>query len=264
MSDLIRKSTIERGHDPRKFVLFAYGGASPVHASRYAAELGITDVVVPSTSSVHGANGLVTSDVIYQYGKSDHLVVPADMTRINEVFSGLTDKAFSDLGNAGFDKNDITLIRSLDMRYSYQVHEVNVTLPSGASQLRGDDMEELYSRFDDLYETLYGKGSAYREAGKEIVTFRVIAIGALRKPTIRRDLPAASNPATALKGTRPVYFEEDRVFVATSVYDFERMCPGMNIAGPAVIESPVTTIVINPRDLATIDDFRNVRISVGT
>jgi N-methylhydantoinase A len=201
---------------------------------------------------------------MYQYGKSDHIVVPADTNRVNEVFSGLTAKAFSDLGNAGFDKNDITAIRSLDMRYRYQVHEVNVPLPSGVSQLRCEDMDEVYDRFDDLYESLYGKGSAYREAGKEIVTFRVTAIGALRKPNIRRGRRAALDGVSALKGTRPVYFEEDRDFIPTSIYDFERMCPGMNIGGPAVIESPVTTIVINPKDRATIDDLLNVRISVGT
>src|SRR5262245_55804215 len=72
MSDLIRKATVEKGHDPRKFLLFAFGGAGPVHASRYAAELGIKEVIIPITASVHGATGLISSDVIYEYGKSDH------------------------------------------------------------------------------------------------------------------------------------------------------------------------------------------------
>ena len=78
MSDLIRKATVEKGHDPRNFVLFAFGGAAPVHASRYAAELGIRQVVIPLTASVHGATGLISSDVVYEYGKSDHVVVPVD------------------------------------------------------------------------------------------------------------------------------------------------------------------------------------------
>ena len=62
MSDLIRKATVEKGHDPRNFVLFAFGGAAPVHASRYAAELGVRQVVIPLTASVHGATGLISSD----------------------------------------------------------------------------------------------------------------------------------------------------------------------------------------------------------
>jgi N-methylhydantoinase A len=263
MSDLIRKATIERGHDPRNFVMFAYGGASPVHASRYAAELGISDIVVPFTSSVHGANGLVTSDVMYQYGKSNHLVVPADVETVNEVFAGLTAKAFRDLANAGFGESDVTVIRSLDMRYRYQVHELNVSLAPGAAQLGPDEIEETYSRFDRLYETCYGQGSAYREAGKEIVTFRVTASAALPKPRVRLEARSSLRPETALKGTRPVYFEEDRALTATPIYNFGRMRPGMEIPGPAIIESPVTTIVVNPKDRAIVDELRNVRISVG-
>ena len=77
MSDLIRKATVEKGHDPRNFVLFAFGGAAPVHASRYAAELGIRQVVISLTASVHGATGLISSDVVYEYGKSDHVACPS-------------------------------------------------------------------------------------------------------------------------------------------------------------------------------------------
>src|SRR5262245_65721485 len=84
MSDLIRKATVERGYDPREFTLFAFGGAAPVHAGRYAAELGIKQIVVPLTASVHGATGLVSSDVVYEDGKSDPLVVPGDQERIKE------------------------------------------------------------------------------------------------------------------------------------------------------------------------------------
>ena len=78
MSDLIRRATVEKGHDPRAFVLFAFGGAGPMHAGRYAADLGIRQVVIPLTASVHGATGLISSDVVHEYGKSDHLQVPAD------------------------------------------------------------------------------------------------------------------------------------------------------------------------------------------
>ena len=167
MSDLIRKATVERGYDPRSSVLFAYGGAGPIHASRYAAELGIQQVIVPLTASVHGANGLVSSDVIYEFGKSDNLRVPANVKRVNDNFSLLADKAFKELNAAGFAHDDIRIMRSVDMRYRNQIHEVNVPFPVGTSAISEKDLEELYSRFDAVYETLYGKGSAYREAGQE-------------------------------------------------------------------------------------------------
>jgi N-methylhydantoinase A len=263
MSDLIRKATVEKGHDPRGFVLFAFGGAGPVHASRYAAELGVTEVVIPLTASVHGATGLISSDVVYEYGKSDHLLVPADVKSVNANFAGLLDKAYHDLTAAGFTKNLIKVRRSVEMRYRYQVHELNVPCPDGISDMTEPDMEALYARFDELYEKSYGQGSGYREAGKEILTFRLTAIGELTKPHIRSSAGDGADVRQALKGKREVYFEEPRSFVPTDIYDFAKMKPGMVVSGPAVIETPVTTIVVNPKDRATIDEFRNVRLTVG-
>ncbi len=263
MSDLIRKATVERGHDPRNFALFAYGGAAPLHASRYAAQLGIKKVIVPLTASVHGATGLISSDVVYEYGKSEHLIVPADLARVNDNLAGIVDQAMRDLQEAGFNAEEIKIMSSVDMRYRYQVHELNVPFPAGASAITEDLMEQLYARFDDLYEKAYGQGSAYREAGKEIITFRVTALGELRKPEIEREPKGASNPARALKGKREAHFEEFGKFVPTSVFDFDALKPGAEIPGPAIIETPVTTIVVNPTDRAAMDELRNIVVFVG-
>ncbi len=263
MSDLIRRATVEKGHDPRSFVLFAFGGAGPVHASRYAADLGVRQVVIPLTASVHGATGLISSDVVHEYGKSDHLQVPADPGRVNANFDELIRRARSDLGAAGFGPSEMAITRSADMRYRYQVHELNVPLAPGTAPLTEADLERLYAEFDDAYEKAYGKGSGYREAGKEILTFRVAAVGMLAKPRVRKE-PARKAPADeALKPPRDVFFEERGEFAPARVYDFQRMRPGMELSGPAVIETPVTTVVVNPRDRVEIDGFRNVRIFVG-
>jgi N-methylhydantoinase A len=264
MSDLIRKATVEKGHDPRNFVLFAFGGAGPVHASRYAAELGIKEVIIPITASVHGATGLISSDVIYEYGKSDHLLVPADVGRLNANFSTLVGKAVTDLRLAGFTNGDMRIVRSLDMRYRYQVHEIGVPFPPGIDEIKQKDIEDLYSRFDELYETAYGRGSGYREAGKEILIFRVTAVGLLKKPKIKSAPTSQSADAeSALKGARSVYFDEARAFTPTRIYDFERLPPGTTLSGPAIVETPVTTIVVNPKDRATVDEFHNVRLFVN-
>ena len=263
MSDLIRKATVERGYDPRSAVLFAYGGAGPIHASRYAAELGVQQVIIPLTASVHGANGLVSSNVVYEFGKSDKMSVPASVKRVNDNFSVLAQKALKELTAAGFNADDVTLMLSVDMRYRNQIHEVNVPFPPGTSEISDHDLEELYSRFDTVYETLYGKGSAYREAGQEIITFRLTGVGKLTKPKIRRESLASKDPGSAFNGKRDVYFDENKKFVPTNVYRLERMQPGCEILGPAIIESPVTTIVVNPKDRAMMDEFKNLRITVG-
>jgi N-methylhydantoinase A len=263
MTDLIRKATVEKGHDPRNFVLFAFGGAAPVHASRYAAELGVRQVIIPLTASVHGATGLVSADVVYEYGKSEHVVLPVDAALVNGNFAVLGQRAFQDLRAAGFSGEDIQITRSVDMRYRYQVHELNVPFPPGTATITEPDLESLYARFDDLYEKAFGQGSGYREAGKEILTFRLSAAGLLKKPDVKAEPLSKSNAAAALKGERDVYFEESEKFVQTRVYDFNKMTPGTELGGPAIIETPVTTVVVNPADRATMDEYRNIRIYLG-
>jgi N-methylhydantoinase A len=263
MSDLIRRATVEKGHDPRNFVLFAFGGAAPVHASRYAAELGIRQVIIPLTASVHGATGLISADVVYEYGKSDQLVLPADFAAVNQNFADLSQRALKDLRGAGFSGSDIHVTKSVDMRYRYQVNELNVPFPSGTQTITESDMEALSVRFDELYEKAFGQGSGYREAGKEILTFRLTASGLLKKPDVKAQPLSKSDGAAALKGERDVYFEENKNFVPTRIYDFNKMRPGMEFSGPAIIETPVTTVVANPGDRAAMDEYRNIRINIG-
>ena len=102
MSDLIRYATIQRGHDPRDDTLFAFGGAGAVHASRFAAELGIKQVVIPATASVHGAVGLVSSDVVYEEGVSDRSLVPVPPARVNASFAPVMRKIRRNLRESGF------------------------------------------------------------------------------------------------------------------------------------------------------------------
>ncbi len=262
MADLIRRATVERGHDPRNFVLFVEGGAGPVHCGRYAAELGIKEVVVPMTSSVHGGLGLLASDVVFEYGKAERLVYPPDPRVVNATFAGLLDKARLDLEKMGFAGEETAVIRSLDMRYRFQCHELNAELPPGTDELGMEDFQWLDQAFDDLYEKSYGPGSGYREAGKEIITFRLRAVGKIQHPNIKRYAMGAADPGDARKGKRDAYFERERDFLPADIYDFERLQPGMEIRGAAIIESPVTTIVVGPGDTAVMDEYRNIRMHV--
>ena len=96
------------------------------------------------------------------------------------------------------------------MRYRYQVHEINVPFPPGTRTITESDIVALSELFDDLYEKAFGHGSGYREAGKEILTFRLTAAGLLKKPDVKAEPASKSNGAAALKGKRDVYFEENK------------------------------------------------------
>jgi N-methylhydantoinase A len=263
MADLVRRATVERGYDPRQFVLFVVGGAGPVHAGRYAADIGIGQVVIPLTSAVGGALGVITSDVVFEYGRSDRSPFPADLERANRNFAALTARAREDLHAMNFADGHIVIQRSIDMRYRYQSHELNVPFPAGSEQLEASDMTAIDAEFDKLYELTYGPGSGYRDAGKDVVTYRVSASGIIGKPRIIRGDCATTSADIALKGARPVYFEEASGFLETPIYDFQQMLPGHEINGPAIIESTVTTIVVNPRDRARMDEYHNVRLFIG-
>jgi N-methylhydantoinase A len=149
------------------------------------------------------------------------------------------------------------------MRYRQQVHELNVPFPPGIAELTEQELETIYQRFDELYELTYGPEAGYREAGKEIMAFRVVGVGELNKPRLRK-YPMQKNQAeAALKTERKVYFEEARDFIPTQIFDYGRLAPGSEIAGPAIIETPITTIVINPNDRAIVDEYLNVRIHLS-
>jgi len=262
MSDLIRRCTVERGQDPREFTMVAIGGSAPAHASRCALQLGMRKVVIPLTASVHAATGLISADVTYEYGMSDHVVAPLDPVRLNAGFETLGARAAADLASAGFGDGGTEILRSVDMRYRYQVNEINVPVP-GEGPVGDEDLEQLYARFDDLYEQSYGQGAGYPEAGREMLSLRVTAVGKLARPAVQRSDAAAADAGAARKGTRAAYFEEYGDFAPTDIYDFHGLSPGARIAGPAVIETPVTTIVVNPNDRAEMDEFRNIMIQVG-
>ena len=115
------------------------------------------------------------------------------------------------------------------MRYRYQVHELNVPFPPGTRTITESDMEALSDCFDDLYEKAFGQGSGYREAGKEILTFRLTAAGLLKKPDIKAEAVRGATAPGRSRAERDVYFEENKKFVPTRVYDFNKMRPGNGI-----------------------------------
>jgi N-methylhydantoinase A len=257
MADLVRKVTVERGVDPRDYVLFSYGGAASIHASAFAPELGVQKVVVPSTASVNGAFGIVTSDVTHEYPLTKHLPVPADAQEVQKVFAELEEKAREEMLQEGFTKETMQFHRSVGMRFRLQMHEV-ITPIQSQDNISSQDLEDAYQRFEDLYEQKFGKGSAYKDAGMEIISFQLKAVGKLRKPALRTYEEAGTNAQKALLSRRPVLFDGSQH--DTGVYRYDLLECGNEIEGPAIVVTPVTTVVIQPGQKATLDAYMNIII----
>jgi N-methylhydantoinase A len=257
--DMLHKLTVERGLDPREYFIFSSGGTAGMHVGVFAPLLNVKGIVIPSSASVHSALGLVTSDVAHE-DQVTHVMRPPSTDDVNHVLGKLVDGVQSKLRADGFPDADMTFTRSIELRYRRQVHVVTTPV-EGPDVLSDDDMEAVVSRFEGLYEGRFGVGSGYREAGIEMVNFRVRGVGSLGKPQLHLSELGDTDPSAACADRREAYFVSERSMVEVPCYDFEKLVPGNRIEGPAIVWTPITTVVVNPGQVAACDQFKNIAIS---
>ncbi|MDH7799219.1 MULTISPECIES: hydantoinase/oxoprolinase family protein [unclassified Beijerinckia] len=257
VSDLIREITVERGLDPRDFILHAFGGSCGMIAGVFGPELGVKRIVIPYTASVNCAFGMISADIVHEYSVAKVLPSSASPAEVNALYAPMIDQARKSLAAEGFSPDKMAFDWSIDLRYLRQVHEVT-TLVRGVMPMDDHSLERLINDFEALYERKFGKGSAYREAGIEMTMFRLTARGLMERPELA-PLPLGSSEARgALMGKRPIYVSLDNDFREADIYDFEKLEPGNVLSGPAVIHTPITTIVVQAQQTARMDGYRNI------
>jgi N-methylhydantoinase A len=257
IADLIRKVTVERGLDPREFALQSFGGSGGLFAASYARDLAIRRVVVPQTAAVLCAFGMVASDVLHDYAVVRAMPMTTDPEPVNAILAPMAQHAMRQLGEEGFAADKVDLEWIVEMRYGRQVHQVSTPLQNGYP-VTAQTLGALQLEFEQLYERRYGRGSSYRAAGVELVTFRLKARGMMSRLRMEPVALGASDAARAERGTRPIMIEETGAMQAVTVYDFERMEPGNVVRGPTVIHSPLTTVVVHTGQVARMDGLRNL------
>lgn len=256
--DLLHRTTIQRGLDPRSFALFSTGGTAGMHLPVVAAELGMAATVIPYTASVHGAFGLVTSDVVHTEVLSRPMRHPPPADAVQKIFDELSDRTVSHLRDEGFSDADIVVERAIDMRYGRQVHEVTAPV-SGDGSVTEAMLESAADTFEELYRQRYGPDSTFRDAGIEMVSFRVRASGLVPKPNLAQFSGRADvDISSALVERRATFVPSERAVREVPGYSFERLSPGAVIVGPALIWSSVTTVVVDVGTTATVDSYRNL------
>ncbi len=259
MADLMRQMTIERGRDPRDFIVYAFGGAGGAHAVAFARELGCSKVVIPlgDLASTWSALGVMTSDVLHVHEHSELMIGPFDPERMQAIFDELETRGRAQLQAEGFDDDQIEFSRSVEMKFSLQIHRVKVPVPGG--KITADIAADQVERFVERYEQIYGKGSAFVGAGTQIGLFEVMARGRVRRPTMP---DKAAGHAQAAR-QREVYWREYGQYRPCEVYDGSALGAGAAIAGPAIIDFPVTTVVVPPAASLQVDRLGNVVVDVG-
>jgi N-methylhydantoinase A len=254
MADLIRKSTIERGHNPSDFVMMAYGGAGPVHAASYGVEAGVAEIIVPYLATVHSAYGAARSDVRFSMTHSEPLVLPTPAQRLERIYATMENGSALQLDIADVPGPQRRFHRWVEARFRRQVHHVRVPVPA---QLDDAKVQGVARAFEREYERLFGRGTGLRDAGIEFVNFGIDAVGLVDHPPEALLTPGGS---VVPLGERRVYCPRSRAMLLTPVYDGPALRPESVLAGPAVIEHPGTTIVVLDGQTARIDPYRHTHI----
>ena len=238
MVDAIREVSVRRGHDPRRFVLVAAGGAGPIHACAIARELDIGLILVPREASVMCAAGQLLSDLRHDFVKSCVMSLERlDRHTVEEYYRDLCRAAEKALLGEGVPRARIALSCAADVRYVGQFSEVEV--PVTGTELTEDAVAGVARDFQRIHEML--NGYSMPEAAAEIVNLRVVGRGLAEAAP----MPARSGDGGAsLTGRRNAFFDDG--FVEVPVHDGHRLAAGENVRGPAIVEQETTTVVLPP------------------
>ena len=258
MVNALRLVSVQRGYDPRHFVMVAFGGAGPVHANRLAAEMDIPTTLIPMSPGVTSSLGLLATDLKHDYAVT--LIRRTDALQageIEKVYRRLTVEGRAALERERIAPADMSFVRQIDMRYVGQSYELTVPLPAGP--LSAEDIVAATKRFHGEHDRAYGYSAPAEPV--EFVNLRLTAVGRIAKPRLR-ELPAgATDPASARKASRAVYFSEAGGYVDCDVYDRYRLGAGALVAGPAIVEEVDSTAVIHPGYQAGVDRYGNLLLT---
>ena len=258
MVNAIRLISIDRGLDPREFTLVSFGGAGSLHAGALADIIGVREVLVPIHQGVFSAFGLMTANMRVDESltasfRSDTL----DIKRVNEVLDRLRRRALGRLRADGYD-GPATLEANVEMRYLGQNYNTEIPVPLVDSSLSRSDLDKMLHDFHAEHRRRYGYDISNEIV--EFVHFNVTAVGPIDKPTIPI-IPR--NGKAAAKGHRRVYFKGNG-WLDSPVYERTLLGQGAEVLGPAVVEEPTATTLLNPGHSLRVDEYGNLVITTGT
>jgi N-methylhydantoinase A len=248
MTASIKEISIMRGHDPRDFAFFAYGGAGPLHAALIAAEVGCERVVVPPMPGNFAAFGLLVADTRHDYVRT-HTVPAAALPfeELRRIIDEMRAEGRRALAEDGFAEAAMRFEARLDMRYIGQSFELSVELPESAASI---------AEVEDAFRHAYEKRYAYAVSDPaEVVNFRVAAYGLVAKPELPQ-VGAGGSLAEARTGDSPVIFGAEEL--STALYDRTLLPPGSAFDGPAIVEEAGAVTVVPPEFRGRVDAFGNL------
>jgi N-methylhydantoinase A/oxoprolinase/acetone carboxylase beta subunit len=250
---------IERGRDPRRHAMLAFGGAGPIHAAGVARLLKQERVIYPLAAGVLSAIGFLVAPVSFELSRSEpRLLESTDWNAVSALLSEVERHGRAIVEEAGVAADAIEVERRVDARYAGQINEISIDLPSGPLDERSRDVIE--GAFTKTYHELYGH--VLEGIPVELVTWRVVAGGRLGAVSVEFHDPQDRTDAVGAN-TRPVYWHESASYVDSPVFDRYALAPGVVVTGPAVVEERESTVLVPPGAVGEIDGYRNLIVTSG-
>jgi N-methylhydantoinase A len=261
MVDAARLITVERGRDPRDYALMAFGGAGPVHAAHCASELDIPYVVVPRNPGLASAFGQLRVEIRDDYQRAilkRHSEITTEL--LERAFAAMEEQARETLTREGLSALEISLERSVDLKYYPQTTYLNFTVP-GDGAVSAETIDRLVDLFLERHEQEFGYSVPLEFTSVEFVNARLTATGPAPIGELPQDLEEGT-AEDAVVDTRPVHFAEAGGWTDTVVYDRERLRRGARFTGPAIVEQADSTTVVPPGGEVEVDGYRNLIVDV--
>jgi N-methylhydantoinase A len=255
MAKAIRVISVQRGHDPRAYALMAFGGAGPLHAVRLAQELGMKQVIVPRSPGILCAMGLLLTDLQADFSTTRLVMLDeAELPAITAATAQVEGEAEAWFLAEGILPARRRTTRKIDMRYEGQNYELSIPVPDGP--ITGATLAALRDGFTEAHLRMYG--FAVEEERILCVTFRAEARGLVQKADLPRRAAGPGDASGAVTGQREVWFPETRAFTDTTILARDMLAPGMEFAGPAIVEQMDTTTLVPPGVAVRVDDLYNL------
>lgn len=247
MANAARVHAAERGKDLDGYALVATGGAGPVHACGVANRLGVCRVIIPPVAGVGSAFGLMLAPIAFDYARSYVTRLETlDVNRLNELYGDMEKEGLAVLAKAHVERDEVRLIRSADMRYVGQGHEIRVEIPNG--DLDRGTISIIQKAFDGVYTRLYGR--VCEGVAVEVIHWRVTVAG--KKPEMSDGVCEGAQKDNALKGERHVIFDAKAETISVPVYDRYKLSDGFALDGPLIVEENESTTVVPPEWSASV------------
>ena len=262
MAAAAKMHIVERGWDPGRHALLAFGGAGPIHAYQVAHSLHQQRIICPLAAGVLSAIGFLVAPATFEFAQSrPQLLNVSDWLGINRLLADLDAQGVARLVEAGIAPEDISMAHSASARFTGQLHEIAIEIPPGT--LSHESIPTIEALFLAEYRALYGH--VHEGLPIELLTWRVVAAGALTRPRIQRYPDSDSVPPVppVPRAHRLAYWGDLGHYARTPVYDRYALAPTASLAGPAIVEERESTVLVPPGSTAQVDPYLNLLINLN-